>query len=261
MLVSGALGSGALDGGTVVVLHVVGFVGFLVSSVLGVGGTMLLLPILVGVMPAAEAVALVSPIMLFNNVVKAPLFRRAAVARAAILVSITCVPVAYVAAGWASAVDDAVIKIGIALLILSALALERLGPTLGWRGALKVNDPGLVGAGVVIGAASGLCGAAGAPTALAMRGYGLTREAFVGTIAFMAIALQLGKIPAYIQSGLLSRETVPLSLSLCVVAGLSVPVGRAVLRRIDARRFRVWLDGLLFVLALYLVVTSIVPVG
>jgi uncharacterized membrane protein YfcA len=253
------LGAFPLDTTTLLLLHAVGFVGFLVSSVLGVGGTMLLLPILVGVMPAAEAVALVSPVMLFNNVVKAFLFRRAAVGRAAVLVSITCVPVAYVAAGMAADVDEAVIKIGIALLILAALALERLGPTLGWRGRLTVSDAGLVGAGVVIGAASGLCGAAGAPTALAMRGYGLTREAFVGTIALMAIALQLGKIPAYVHSGLLRSDTLTLALSLCLVAGLSVPVGRAVLRRIDARRFRGWLDGLLFALALYLVLASVLP--
>ncbi len=229
----------------------VAFAGFVVSSALGIGGTMVLLPTLILRMTPAEAVALVAPVMLVNNLVKVWGFRHDIHRQAALYVSLTAVVGAAVGAYFTAVVDAKWLLLGIATVIFTALLLGRVG--MRWT----IGNRGLFFAGFVIGGASGLVGAAGAPTALAMRAYGLVRHSFVGTIAVLAVLMQVAKIPVYLSTGAMTLRLWPLAAVLSVVATAGVFVGRALLRHLDVERFKIAIDIVLFLIAVWLTLKAL----
>lgn len=218
----------------------VALVGFVISSTFGVGGALLLIPLLAQRMPAAHAVALSAPIMLFNNLLKGWVFRRAVHRRAAVLVSVLALPCAFGAALFAARFDDRAILVGVAVLIVSSVVVER-----GLDRRIRMSDRSLVFWGGVTGLISGLCGAAGPPTAIGLRGYGLEREAFVGTVAWFAVLLQLAKLPGYISTDVLPLGRWPLAVALSTMAALAVAAAPSLLRRIPSRSFAILLDVLM----------------
>jgi uncharacterized membrane protein YfcA len=231
---------------------VIAFVGFLISTLFGVGGALVLTPALMVVMPAAEAVSLTAPVLLFNNLFKSTAFRGHVSWRAAGVTLLTAAPFAAVGAALVDAVDGDAIKLGVVAIIFLALGSEHLLRRQ-WRFSLS----GLAGAGVVIGFISGICSAAGPPTAVAYKGHGLLKERFVGTIAVLAVGMQLTKIPTYVAGGTLRAEHATLAAALVGSAFAAVVVGRRLHRHIDAARFRLALDLFLVVIAISLVVNVV----
>jgi hypothetical protein len=227
---------------------VVGVVGFVVSSTFGIGGALLLLPVLMMRLPAAQAVAVVSPVMLASNLTKAWVFRAHIDKRATWLVSALAVPVAAVAAAFASLVDDRLISLGVAVLIVLSLVAER-----GMGRAMKFSERSLLLWGAVTGAVSGLCGAAGPPTAIGLKGYGLTRESFVGTVAVYAVLLQLVKMPGYIYTGQFPSTLWPLASLLAMTSVMAAAVAPRLLRHVPVARFKSAVDVLLALTAFLLV--------
>lgn len=224
------------------------FFGFFVSALVGVGGAMVLMPVLMLAFSPAEAVALASPVMLVNNLFKLAVYRRHLDLRAALLTSVTAVPAAGVAALFTGFVDGRALKAGIGLLILAALIVQRVLSV-----DVKLGGRGLVGAGLVIGGVSGISSAAGAPTAVAFRGYGLVKEPFVATVAFVAGGMQLTKVPVYVATGVFGDELWPLAAALSFTSLFAVLFARAAQTRLSAARFRVVLDGVLVVLCAWLI--------
>lgn len=240
-----------------VAILVVAFVGFVLSSTFGVGGAMLLIPMLAQRMPAAHAVALAAPVMLFNNILKCWVFRRHIHPRGTLLVCALSLPAAFGAAFFAARFDDRAILVGIALLIVASIVVERLpvkhddareGPR------LRMSDRALVAWGALTGVVSGLCGAAGPPTAIGLRSWGLDREAFVGTVAAFAVLLQLVKLPAYIATDVLPAERWPMAVALSLTAAMGVAVAPWALKNMPRRVFGYALDVLLLVTAAWLLV-------
>ena len=241
-----------VDGAFFALLMAAAFVGFVISSTLGVGGAMLLIPLLAQQMPAAQAVALCAPVMLFNNALKAWVFRRHVDKRATLLVSALALPLAFVGAMFNARFDDRAILLGVAALIVFSIVAERA-----FEKRVAVSPRSLVLWGGFSGFVSGVCGAAGPSTAIGLRGYGLEREAFVGTVAWYAILLQLVKIPAYMGTGVLPSSRWPLALALSANAAVGVALAPLILARMPKRVFSYALDALLAVCALWLVVDVI----
>ncbi|MDP2343827.1 MAG: sulfite exporter TauE/SafE family protein [Deltaproteobacteria bacterium] len=231
-----------------VAVVVVGFFGFVVSATFGIGGVVLLIPLLSMVLPPAQAVAVSAPVMLVNNLGKTWVYRRHVDKRALFLVSALAVPTAFVAALFTSSVDDRVILLGVACLILLSLVVERARARV-----TQFSDRALLFWGLVTGVISGLCGAAGPPTAIGLKGYGLTRERFVATVAVFAVLLQLAKVPAYLATDLLPARMWPLCALLGVTAVVAVAVGPRLLRRVPEETFKHVVDGLLVVSAAWLI--------
>jgi uncharacterized membrane protein YfcA len=242
-----------LDAPVLALLVVAGFFGFLMSAIFGIGGALLLIPIMMIRLPAAQAVAISAPVMLFSNILKAWVFRRSLHVRATVLASVGAIPAAGLTAYYASNIDDRLITVAVGVLILGALVLERLRAR-----PVVLSDAQLAVWGVFTGAVSGIAGAAGPPTALGLKGYGLEREAFVATVSVYAIGLQLAKIPGYVVGGLLTAQQLPLAGLLAFLATLAVVIAPHLLRRLPSDKFRIALDGLLLVTALWLLVDAAV---
>ena len=230
-------------------LVVVGFVGFVISATFGIGGVVLLIPLLSTKLPPAQAVAVSAPIMLVNNLGKTWVYRRHVDRHALFLVSALAVPTAFVAALLTARVDDRVILLSVAGLIVLSVVVEHVRAR-----PVRLSARALLLWGLVTGVISGLCGAAGPPTAIGLRGYGLSREAFVATVAVFAVLLQVAKVPAYLATDVLPVRLLPLCAVLGAVAVVAVAVGPPLLKKVPERTFKVVVDGLLLVSALWLVV-------
>jgi uncharacterized protein len=238
-----------LSPGFLLLTAAVGFFGFVVSAAFGIGGVVLLIPLLSMALPPAQAIAVSAPVMLVNNLGKSWVYRRAVHWRACGLVSALALPAAYLSARLVTTVDDRVILVAVATLILVSVGADRLrAPAAGNR----FGDVSLFLWGGVTGAISGLCGAAGPPTAIGLRGYGLSKDAFVGTVAVFAVLLQIAKIPAYVGTDVLPLRLLPLAVLLGALGLIAVAVGPPLLRRVPERTFRGVVDGLLVISAVWL---------
>jgi uncharacterized membrane protein YfcA len=232
-------------------VSVVGVFGFLVSATFGIGGVVLLIPMLSLALPPAQAVALSAPVMLVNNVAKSLLYRRSLNRRALWLVSALSLPTAFVAALLTASVDERVLLVAVAALVVATLFVERVQ-----QRTIRMSDRALLLWGIVTGVISGMCGAAGPPTAIGLRSYGLSKDAFVATVSVFAVALQFAKMPAYVLTEVLSPSHLPLAVWLAVLGLLSVVIGPRILRRVPEKLFRDVVDGILAVSAVWLLIEA-----
>lgn len=234
------------------VVIAVGFVGFVISATFGIGGVVLLIPLLSTTLPPAQAVAVSAPIMLVNNLGKSWIYRKHLDKKALWLVSALAVPTAFFAALFTTRIDDRVILLAVAALIILSVVVEHVRSR-----PVQLSDRALLFWGLITGGISGIAGAAGPPTAIGLRGYGLSRESFVATVAVFAVFLQLAKIPAYWSTNALPAKLLPLSAVLGVTAIIAVAVGPPMLRRVPEKAFKLGVDVLLLLSATWLIVEVI----
>ncbi|GAC1405355.1 MAG: hypothetical protein NVSMB49_24640 [Ktedonobacteraceae bacterium] len=227
------------------------FIAFVLTSTFGIGGPIILIPVLMLRLPAAQAIAVVVPVQLCNNLLMLVVQRRHVQVRAALVTGLSALPAALIAALLTRYVDARWLKLGVGAIIL-ALLLHRYGLKL----QFAISERGLLGWGALIGTISGFTGNAGPTTALAMKGYGLQGSQLVGTIALLQMALQLVRLPAYIATGLFPATLWSLAALLSVIAMVAVFVGQHLLYRLKGNSFQSLFDILLLLIALWLFFTA-----
>ena len=237
-----------LDALALVILFSGTLFAFTVSSTLGLGGGVLMLPPMLAVFETGTAIAMIAPLMLVNGVGKARVFRDELDLNTALLLGALGWPAALIAGLFLDDVDGRVIKGLIALLIAGMLALEH-----GAGQELRMSRRWLPLWGGVTGVLSGLTGVSGPTLALALKASGVQGGAFVAVVAVVVVGLQALRIPAYVAGGLLPPTTLPLLVALGAVAIGSVRLGRVLQQRLSIRRWRVLLDLLLGGVGLFLV--------
>lgn len=229
------------------IFFLTGFLGFVASSTLGVGGAIVLTPVLMLRLDAALSVALAAHVMLVNNLLKYWVFRPHVERTVVLWVSVAALPSAALAAFFVDRIQEDWLKGAIGGLTLLSVfwggktQTERLYPR--WAATPW---------GIIIGAVSGLCGAAGPPTAIALRGFGLQKERFIASVAVLAIGLQVCKLPAYFATGVMTPQWLPLALWLSLAALGAVWLATRWVPRMDAQVFRKALNGILAAMGLYL---------
>lgn len=230
-----------------VFFFVVAFLGFVASSAIGVGGAIVLSPILMLQLDAALAVALVAHVMLVSNILKFLVFRRHVQSKIVLAVSFGALPSAAFAAFYVERIDETWLKGAIGVLTLVSVA---------WSGRRKDSTIFPLWStapwGVLIGTVSGLCGAAGPPTAIALRGFGMQKEAFVASVSVLAIGLQVCKMPGYFATGVMTYHWLPLALWLSSASVAAIWIAARWVPRMNAALFRHALNGLLVAIGFYL---------
>lgn len=230
-------------------------VGFVLSSTVGVGGGVLLLPVLAMRMSAYEAAAIVTMPMLLNNSMKLLVFRDFIDWRNGALSVAAAAHLAFLGAFGAGFVDDRVLKLGVAALTLVSIVSSRSRE----RESTSESDVQplssrfhLALTSACIGMASGLLGSAGPATPVGLRRLGLAQEKFVATVALLGLSLQLARLPAYAQQKAIPAGRLPLILAIAAVSVVSIFVGRTVVARLSIRRFRLFADLTTVAAALWL---------
>lgn len=230
------------------------FIAFVLTSTFGIGGPIILIPVLMLRLPAAQAIAVVVPVQLCNNLFMLIMQRRHVQIRVVLMTGLSALPTALIAALFTGYVDARWLKVGVGIIIL-ALLIQRYGLKL----QFAMSERGLLGWGALIGTISGFTGNAGPTTALAMRGYGLQGSQLVGTIALLQLALQLVRLPAYIATGVLPSTLWPVAALLSLVAISAVFIGQFLLHRLKGNSFQSLFDIFLLLIALVLLFTAFHP--
>lgn len=126
----------------------------------------------------------------------------------------------------------------IGTVILVSIPLRHFAHRLG----LVVTKKGLRTAGAVYGGLSGASLGAGGLLVPVMLGYGLSKEAFVATLAAIAIVINFLRVGTYGVSGVMELDLVFLGL---LIGALTVPgnwIGRKVLRSMTGRSHSLLVD-------------------
>ena len=234
----------------VIAYFFVALLAFVVATTLGIGGPLILLPFLMLHFSSAQAVAIIVPVMFANSLSRVLLFKEFIQFTPAIKAGITALPFAIIASFITGVVSPKFIKFFIFLAIVYPLGSQYL-----FQFQPKIKFRGLMFWGVIIGLISGLTGTAGPPTAISFRAYGLVLKKFIATIALLQVALQLVRFPVYFSTGLITAKLLPFSFFLAGASTLAVFIGIALLDRLKPQFFRIYLDILLGIIAIWLLVS------
>ena len=195
-------------------------------------------PLLAMVLPAAEAAAVLLPVLIVQDAISVWSFRHTwdrwivAWMLPGAAVGIT------LATAFAALVNEAMLKLLLGSISL-AFGLYRLWLERGGRIAAPSNSPGWVGSlfGVATGFTSQVAHAGGPPFQIWVTPRKLEHLTFIGTNAILFAAINWLKVPGYLILGSLNRHTFLMALALMPAAIISTLVTLKLVRRMQGQRF------------------------
>lgn len=178
---------------------------FFVSASAGLGGSLILVPVLILALGSKAGISLAALLLAGNNLVKLWAYRRVLPYRAAGLVTLCTLGGALVGARFLVAVPGAVIDATVVVSLAVALIAEH-SHAQAWRLSLV---PTLAFAA---GATSGFSGTSGPLKGVAVRSLGLDRLHTIGAAAIVSTAADLTKAAVYSSAGLLEARELQVAL-------------------------------------------------
>ena len=224
-----------------------GFTATLISAVFGLGTALVTLSLGAWILPVKEVIALSAVLFVASTLAKSLLYRQIIPWRAAIGISVISLPFAWLGGLCVDAVQADLLRRLLGLMVLASLAMSRFS-----CGGAKPGPVTLAFGAGIYGFISGLLGSGNLIKALLFRPMALGQTGFVGMMAATSVLTNVGKLGAYVQVGLLTREQWMIMGGLIAAAVLAVIVGGAVLVRLEARRFELGLQVILVISALLL---------
>jgi len=222
------------------ILLIASFVTSMVHGATGIAGGFLLAAVAAPILGLQNIVPILSIALLISHSARAILNIRQFDFHSYCLVVIPSIPFIIFAAMTYGRLSNVTIAVVLGTVVLLSIPLRRLASA--WQ--IKTSNPMLMGAGTIYGTISGIAIGPGMLLMPVLLGVGMKREAFVATLAAIALTTNIVRTSVYGVSDLLSSQ----SLTLGVLIGLAtIPgawVGRGILRRMtDARHIVVveWL--------------------
>lgn len=241
-----------LDPLTLSVLLVTGLLTAALSGVLGMGGGVTLLGVMTAVLPAPVLVPIHGVVQLVSNSTRTLALLRHVAWRYFGLYSPTLV-LGFAAATLTWSGDKLTfLRPGIGVFLLAFLAFRRWAPVL--RNPPRWVYPVL---GLVVGFTSVWIGATGPLLAPFFLRDDLEPEQVIATKAACQSLGHLFKIPAFLVLGFDYGAHAALLGSLVAVVIVGTLIGRAILGRLDRALFERLFEGLLLLLALWLIVGAL----
>jgi uncharacterized protein len=192
---------------------------FLVSASAGLGGSLLLVPVLAITLGTREGIALAALLLGANNVVKTVAYRHSLPLGSALPLVVMISIGALAGARLLGGVPDDYV----AAAVLAALALAFLAERLAATTVLPVGSSLLA---VAAGMTSGFSGTSGPLKGLAIRGLGLDRRHTVGAASLTSLAGDISKAAVFAGAGLIGPSAVLLTVALFPVMIVATGCGR-----------------------------------
>lgn len=203
---------------------------FVVSSSVGLGGSLLMVPIFVLAVGPKEGVALAALLLASNNVFKLLAYRATIPWRAAIAIAVATVLGAAFGARLLLDVPAIVVVVAVLLMFAMTLSFERAS----FEPGQYFAGPGLA---LVSGATSGFSGTSGPLKGAAIRNLGLDRLHFVGAASLVSFSGDATKVLVFADGELLGRSEFLLALTVLPLMILGTWIGRRINRRAGERLF------------------------
>jgi len=220
------------------------FVLLLAAEVLGTiggfGSSMLVMPLAGFFMPFDQALGLTALFHVFSNGAKMILFRKGVSRRLLLWLGVPAVISVIIGARLTVFFDKQLLA-----MVLGAL-LVVLGTVLLIRSEWKVratNGNAVVG-GVISGAIAGLAGTGGAVRGITLAAFGLTKNAFVSTSAWIDMGVDLSRSVVYASQGFMTAGVLAYLPAMAVASFAGSYLGKLALARINQDTFRKIVLGL-----------------
>lgn len=202
------------------------------SASAGLGGSLVLVPLLALTIGTKEGVALAALLLAANNLVKLVAYRGAIPWLKSLVVMALVVSGSALGAGLLVAAPESWVSAGVVLSILLGLVAERLKvPVL-----QKVGAPVLAFAS---GATSGFSGTSGPLKGAALRMLRLDRSHLVGAASIVSLVGDATKAGVYATAGLLSTESLLLMAALFPLMIASTYFGRYLNTKVGERGYAI----------------------
>ena len=221
-----------------------------VAGITGFGGAVVLLPVLVAVVGARDAVVVLTVAQLAGNGsrvvfnrhdIDTPLLRRFAIG---------AIPAALAGGILFAATPSAILTRILGAFLLAAVI---------WRHARPHPRRPAVGAflplGAVFGFLSAILGSIGPVMAPFFLAYGLVKAAYIGTEAACTVVMHTTKLVAYAGAGVLAGNAVLTGVALAPVMIAGSWAGKRVLDRLSVSFFVTLIDGVLVISGLLLILS------
>jgi hypothetical protein len=223
------------------------FIAATLSGAAGMGGALVLLPVLNLTVGAKAAVPILTVAQLIGNLSRAYFGRDEINWRSVLLFSVTAVPASLAGSVLFANMAPATIKTAAAAALIGVILLRRTGFV-----KLEIGEKGLAVGGVITGLVSGAIGSAGPLGAASFLGLGLPAGAYVASEALGATAIHIAKTVAYQRYQLIGVPE--LTTGLMMGGGMICGswVGRQLIKRLSQQAFVRIVEALLFVSALHM---------
>jgi uncharacterized protein len=218
---------------------------------------MLTTPLVAAAVPARQAIGLILPLLCVADALAIGLYWRkwdAAAVRYP-----TAGALAGIAAGmlFVTSVSNQALALAIGIVGLAMTLLLMIRARWFPHATYRPRIVDGLAVGIAAGFASTIAHAAGPILALFLLAQRMSKEAFVASNAVFFTAINLLKVPPYVASGLITRETLWLDLWLLPMIPIGVVAGWAANRLLPQRHFDAIVYVLLLVASLQLIVASV----
>ena len=223
---------------TFVVILIAGLVTSAIHGASGVAGGFLMAAALAPLIGLRPVLPVLSVALLVSHSARALLNIGDFDRRAFTAVAISSIPAIVVAAMVYGRLSTSVIAVVFAIVILLSIPLRRVAA----RRNITATEKTLTGAGAVYGLISGVAAGPGMLLVPFLLGYGLTRQAFVATLAVIALTTNLTRVAVFGGTNLLSWNYLALGLVLGLITIPGNWLGRWALRRMSNERHAGFVD-------------------
>ncbi|MFM9885269.1 MAG: sulfite exporter TauE/SafE family protein [Burkholderiales bacterium] len=212
-----------------------------VGGIVGFGSSIILMPALVWVFGAKDAVPMMAIAALLANASRVAVWWRDVDWRACGVYSITAIPFAALGASTLVALEARVVEGALGVFFLAMIPVRRWLQSIG----LKIVRWQLAIVGIFIGFLSGIVASTGPINTPFFLAYGLVKGAYLSTEALGSIAVGLAKSIVFRSFGVMPWDTLVRGL----IVGASLMLGSYLAKRwvleLSPDRFRVLMDGLM----------------
>ncbi len=205
---------------------------FTLSASAGLGGSLVLVPVLALLLGTKEGVALASLLLAGNNVVKMYAYRRSVPLRKSLVVVLLVVVGSAVGARLLVAVAEEVVSVAVVASIGLALVTERLGVD-------RLRAAGAPVLALASGATSGFSGTSGPLKGVALRSLELRPAQLVGAASLVSMAGDVTKAGIYAEASLLDGDSFALMVALVPIMVLCTLAGRSINRTVGEHGYSI----------------------
>ena len=224
-----------------VLILILGLVAGTIGGIIGMGSSIILLPVLVHVYGPKAAVPIMAVAAVMANFSRVVVWWREIDRTAFAAYALAGVPAATLGARTMISLPPKVVDLAIGLFLLAMIPGRRwlsqvLGGLRPWHMAI---------AGAAIGYFTGIVASTGPVSVPVFLGYGLSKGAFIGTEAAASLAIYVSKALTFRTLGGLPGEGVMMGLVVGAALMAGSFIARPFVLKIDTDRFRLLMDGVL----------------
>lgn len=218
------------ENGLTIIVLLSAFVAFTLSASAGLGGSLILVPILVLLLGAKSGIALATLLLAANNVAKVFAYRKTIPLKQSAFVILLTIAGAFLGASALVVADSYWVQLAVVASIALTLVAERDN----WRAFRRISAPVLA---FLSGSTSGFSGTSGPLKGIALRSLNLQRQFLVGAASAVSLMGDMTKATVFINSDLMPPDTLWLFAAATTLMPFATLLGKRINQQIGERAY------------------------